>query len=96
MQSIVRLYSVSASEIERFLTHFYGENSIKNDIKNNKQWQKEYPNPVELVDIIGAYIENIDDYNLTMWISIDSGVFIKITPDNADELIRYLYERFPY
>lgn len=96
MQSIVRLYSISENEIEKFLTHFYGKDNIKNVIKYDKQWQKEYPNPVELVDIIGAYIENIDDYNLTMWISIDSGVFIKVTPDNADELIRYLYERFPY
>ena len=40
--------------------------------------------------------ENIDDYNLSMWISLDDGVFIKVTTDNADELIRYLYERFPY
>lgn len=62
----------------------------------SKQWQKEYANPVEMVDIIGAYVENIDEYNLTMWISLDSGVFIKVTEDNADELIRYLYERYPY
>ena len=48
------------------------------------------------LDEIIPYIENIDDFNLTMWISIDSGVFIKVTPENADELIRYLYERFPY
>ncbi|MCR5146243.1 MAG: hypothetical protein K6B70_02720, partial [Clostridia bacterium] len=64
--------------------------------ESSKQWQHEYENPIEIVDIIGAFIENIDDYNLTMWISIDSGVFIKVTTDNADELIRYLYERFPY
>ena len=70
------------------------ENKKIND--NLKQWQKEYPNPIEIVDIIGAYVENIDDYNLTMWVSIDSGVFIKVSADNSNELIRYLYERFPY
>ncbi len=96
MQSIVRLYSVIPNEIERFLMHFYGNGNYDKTQMSDKQWQKEYPNPVEIVDIIGAYIENIEDYNLTMWISIDSGVFIKVTQDNADELIRYLYERFPY
>ncbi len=82
------------------------ENSASKSEKNNSEsekasstkqwWQKEYPNPIEIVDIIGAYIENIEDYDLTMWISIDSGVFIKVTKENADELIRYFYERFPY
>lgn len=92
MQYIVRLYSVLPNEINRFLSEFYGNNFEDADM----QWQKEYENPIELVDIIGAYIENNDNYNLSMWVSIDSGVFIKVTSDNADELIRYLYERFPY
>ena len=95
MQAVVRLYSILPDEIEKFLLHFYGTTNFdKNNI--SKQWQKEYPNPIEIVDIIGAYIENIDDFNISMWVSLDSGVFIKVTQDNADELIRYLYERFPY
>lgn len=96
MQATVRLYSIISNEIKKFLSHFCGEECSKTADITTKQWQKEYPNPIEMVDIIGAYIENIEDYNLTMWISIDSGVFIKVTKDNADELIKYLYERFPY
>ncbi len=96
MQPVVRLYSILPNEIERFLTHFYGDSNFDKSDLYDKQWQKSYPNPVEIVDIIGAYIENLEDYNLSMWVSIDSGVFIKVTYDNADELIRYLYERFPY
>lgn len=96
MKSIIRLYSTIPSEIERFLTHFYETDQFDKSHLSDKQWQKEYPNPVEIVDIIGAYIENLDDFKITMWLSIDSGVFIKVTEDNADELIRYLYERFPY
>lgn len=96
MQPIVRLYSILPDEIERFLTHFYGNSNFDKSKLHEKQWQKEYQNPVEIVDIIGAFIENIEDFNISMWISIDSGVFIKVTNDNADELIRYLYERFPY
>ena len=96
MQVLVRLYSILPNEIKKFLSHFYGDNYLSQNQKDLKQWQKEYLNPIEIVDIIGVYIENIENYNLTMWISIDNGVFIKVTEDNADELIRYLYERFPY
>lgn len=95
MAVIVKLYSVSPNEIEKFLTHFYGKNNFEFN-PESKQWQKAYPNPIEIADIIGTYVENLENFNISMWISIDMGVFIKVTSDNCDELIRYLYERFPY
>lgn len=95
MKVIVSLYSILSEEIERFLKLFYDNNNFTIP-KDNKEWKKEYDNPIEIVDIISAYIENIDIFNITMWVSLDSGVFIKVTQDNSDELIRYLYERFPY
>ena len=53
-------------------------------------------NPLEIADIIGALIENNDKFNINMWVSIDEGLFINVTDYNADEIIRYLYERFPW
>lgn len=95
MQAVVRLYSVLENEIRNFLVHFYGDENL--EIGNElKEWQINYPNPIEIVDIIGAYIENFDSFKISMWVSLDEGVFIKVTEDNGDELIRYLYERFPY
>lgn len=95
MQAIVRLYSILPNEINKFLSSFLENTKLQVD-SNITEWQKNYPNPIEIVDIIGAYIENIDNFKLSMWISLDEGVFIKVTEDNADELIRYLYERYPY
>lgn len=95
MQAVVRLYSILSGEIKRFLFHFYGNENFDID-ENLKEWQMDYPNPIEIVDIIGAYIENFEEFNLSMWVSLDEGVLIKVTEDNGDELIRYLYERFPY
>ena len=31
-----------------------------------------------------------------MWVSLDENVLINVSENNADKLIRYLYERFPY
>ena len=100
MNAIVRLYSLKKGEISHFLEHFYQDTPPIKDKKyftnDDLLWQKEYCNPIEIADIIGALIENQEDYNINMWISLDKNLFINITPNNADEVIRYLYERYPY
>ena len=49
-----------------------------------------------MADIIGVFIENKEDYYINMWVSLDEDVLINVTNNNADEIIRYLYERYPY
>lgn len=56
--------------------------------------KKNYENPIEIADIISALLEN--DYDINMWISLDKDVFINVTEHNADDIIRYLFERYPY
>ncbi len=92
MKSIVRLYSNENGEILKFLNKFNNIIEIKNDL----EWEKEFENPVEIADIIGAFIENNDNYKINMWISLDENLFINVTENNADEIIRYLYERYPW
>lgn len=93
MYTIVNLYSDKKGEISRFLRNFYGNNlNINDDLK----WEKKYDNSVEIADIIGAFVDNNDKYKINMWISLDEGAFINVTDYNADNIIRYLYERFPY
>ena len=93
MGTIVRLYSTTQGEIEKFLEHFYSFDDAK---EADLEWEKVFENPIEIVDIIGAFIENSDIYKISMWICIDEGCFIHVSDDNADDIIRYLYERFPY
>ena len=93
MGTIVDLYSDKKGEISRFLNDFYKENiQLKNDLK----WEKNFENPVEMADILGAFIDNKDFYKINMWISLDEDAFINVTEHNVDKLIRYLYERYPY
>ena len=93
MGTIVDLYSDKKGEIARFLSDFYKEEiSLKNDLK----WEKLFENPVEMADILGAFIDNKDIYKINMWISLDEDAFINVTENNVDKIIRYLYERYPY
>ena len=90
MYAIVRLYSTKRNEINNFLNKFLDK---KNEHINLLEWEKKYQNPVEITDIIGTFIDNNDKYLINMWISIDKGLFINVTDDNADKIIKYIYER---
>lgn len=89
----ITLYSDKKGELNRFLSKFYDTNL---EIENNLKWEKEYKNPIELADLIGAFSDNSENFDLSMWVSLDKNVFISITPENTDIIIRYLFERFPY
>lgn len=87
------LFSNKSGELSKFLNLFYNTNF---HLKNNLKWKKKYQNPVELAEIIGTFIDNYDDFILNMWICLDKNIFINISKENGNEIIKYLYERFPY
>ncbi len=93
MFAILFLYSKKSGELNDFLSRFYNTNlEIYDDLK----WSKKYTNPIELAEMIGIFIDNNDSYQIKMWVCLDKDVFINITNKNADSIIKYLYERFPY
>ena len=93
MYTIVNLYSSKKGEITRFLTCYYNKQiKLENDLK----WENKYANPIEIADISGTFIDNNDKFSINMWVSLDEDAFLNVTNDNANNIIRYLYERFPY
>lgn len=93
MNTIVDLYSSKSNEIYKFLNKFY-ENDICD--KNTTKWEKVFNNPIEIADIIGVFIDNNDKYNINMWISLDNDFFLNVTDNNVNQIIKYLFERYPY
>lgn len=93
MLAKLTLLSNKKGELNKFLSNFYNTDL---EIYNNLKWEKESANPIELAEIIGVFVDNHDDYLLNMWLSLDKDIFVNITEENADSVIRYLYERFPY
>ena len=93
MGVIVNLYSKKDNEINRFLSNY---NNNENQKSNLLEWKKEYANPIEIADIIGVFIDNSDKYDIRMWVSLDKDFFINVTDNNAEQIIRYLFERYPY
>lgn len=98
MGTIVKLFSNEKGEIYKFLNRFYNKTNtnINEEESSLLEWEKLYQNPIEMADIIGVFMDNKDDFKINMWISLDKDVLINVSENNVDELIRYLYERFPY
>ena len=100
MHPTIKFYSNKDGEIFRFLSKYYDINekiSQNFDIYyHSLEWQNSYENPIEIATILGVFADNMDGYEIAMWLCLDKGYYIKIIPNNADSIIRYLYERFPY
>ncbi|MBR3255404.1 MAG: hypothetical protein IKF97_04205 [Clostridia bacterium] len=92
MIAFVNINSKKNGEVNRFLSKFYNNNM---NIKINN-WEKNYSNPIEIADIIGVYTDNYDDFDINIWVSLDEGVIFKVSNTNGNEIIKYLFERYPY
>lgn len=93
-KGIVNLYSDKKGEIKKFLDMFYNKKEMANE--SDLKWEKQFENPIEISDIIGTWIENNDKFKINMWVSFDKNVLINVTEHNADKIIRYIFERYPY
>lgn len=95
MKTFIKLFTNENNEISRFLKHFYSSQNFLIS-PSLLEWEKSFENPVEMAEMIGVFIDNIDDYKINMWICLDKDILINVTKNNVDDIIRYLYERFPY
>ena len=93
MNTSIDLYSMKNNEIENFLSKYYESNIT---ITDPLHWHKDFKNPIEIADFIGIFIDNYDSYKITMWISLDENLLININSTNANNIIKYLFERYPY
>ena len=106
MKTFIKLYSDKKGEISSFLEKFY---SIKGSSDSSTssffsssldssllEWEEYFDNPVEMANIIGVFIDNSDNFKINMWACLDEDILINVTQNNANDIIKYLYERFPY
>ena len=85
----LNLYCKNQNELIEFLERFYNR-EIEKSMENFT-----FDNPIEMVDLISSIIDNNDRYKIYAWVNLDEDIFIKITNSNLNEIIKYLYERYP-
>ncbi len=92
MKGIINLYSGTTGEIKKFLELFYAKPI---EMKEDLFWEISYDNPIDMIELVSCFIDNKEKFQINLWISLDCGVFINVTDDNLDHIIKYIYERFP-
>lgn len=89
----IAIYSEVNGEIKKFLESFYSKNF---NLSDNLFWENKYQSPIDMIDLISVFIDNNEKFSINVWISLDENVYICVTEQNLDKLIRYIYERYPY
>ena len=93
MLANVYMQSKKKGELNIFLSKYF-ENNL--NIESKYHWEKEYNNPIEIAELIGVFADNMDKYQIIMWVNLDLNIYIKISKKNANFIIKYLFERYPY
>lgn len=93
MNPTINLFSEKPGEIQNFLESYY---SKRLDLKDHLIFKKDFKNPIDMIDFMSCFIDNNDKFEINLWISIDKDIYICVTENNLNSLIKYFYERFPY
>lgn len=92
MKTSINLFSEKNGEIKKFLELYY---SKEINLKDNLIYKEEFENPINMIEIISCFIDNNNKFEANLWISLDPNVYICVTDNNLNSLIKYLYERYP-
>lgn len=90
-QYILNLFSETKDNLKDFLNKFYNASFSLSDSK----FEKEFDNPIDMIEIISTLIDNNEKYPIGIWVSIDKDIFINITENNLNTIIKYFLERYP-
>lgn len=89
---IVTLLTNTQNELNRFLSTYFSKDMNIDD--NAFKWSCIYSNPLESINLISTAIDNIEDYNMLVTINIDHKYNIKVSQENLDTLIKFMYFRY--
>ncbi len=88
MSITLSIWSTKQGEIRRFLQSYY-EKDYSNE-EYSRRWVGDFSNPMNSIDMISALMDNIECFDLTLYIHMENGYLHKITEKNYEDVIRGL------
>lgn len=89
----ISLASDEKNVINKFISNFF-DNKITTD-EDTLEWHYSLKNNLDSINIISSLMDNIETYpSLTLWVSFDPELFIKIKEDNFEKIIKYIADRY--
>lgn len=91
MALVLNLISEKENVIKNFLESYFEKDMLADE--QTYEWSYTLPDPLDAINLISAVLDN-NLKDLTLWISFDPNVFLKIKSDNYNDIIKYIIERF--
>ena len=91
MAIVLNLISEKENIIQDFLESYFEKDMLAD--AQTYEWSYPLPEPLDAINIISAVLDN-NLKDLTLWISFDPNVFLKVKSDNYNDIIKYIIERF--
>lgn len=87
---VLNLITNKQCEIKSFLNRFYEKETYLSD--TTFRWSMYCKNPVDCIFLLSALIDNYEDFLIEAVITVNKVQSVKITDENIDIFIRYLYD----
>lgn len=89
----ISLVSEEYNAINQFISSFFDKKITADE--DTYEWDYTLTNNLEAIDLISSLMDNIDIYSsITLWVSFDPKLFIKIKEDNYENIIKYIANRY--
>ena len=91
MAIVLNLISEKEKIIQDFLESYFEKDMLAD--AQTYEWSYSLTNPLDAINLISVILDN-NIKGLNVWISFDPNVFLKVTPKNYNDIIKYIIERF--
>jgi len=88
MSITISLWSTKQGEIQKFLSSYY-QKDYKSE-KFSRRWIGDFINPLDSIDMISALMDNIESFDVVMYIHMKNGYLHRITEVNYNDVIKGL------
>ena len=86
---VVTLLASKPCELNRFLSAYYSKDM---DIGDGAfRWSCMFKRPLDSICMLATLMDNIEDYKIEALISVKHYDNIKVSEDNINELVKFLY-----
>ena len=86
---VVTLLAEKPCELNRFLSAYYCKDM--NIEEGAFRWSCMFKRPLDSICILATLIDNIEDYKIEALVSVKHYDNIKVSEDNINELVKFLY-----
>lgn len=86
---VVTLLAKKPDELNKFLSAYYSKDM--EICESAFRWSCFYKRPLESICLLSALIDNIEDYKIEALISVKHLNNIKVSENNINDLVKFLY-----